>query len=167
MDSFKVLIIGLRASGKTTFLSRSLNEEFDEIHHPTPGVVIQPIISTFSNSTKVCFNCWETENVKETYSGTNAIIAISTPSVNNFTKTEELVDDAIQMIGSVPVIFCANFPEVPNSSNDEEFTECRYNISTKYYYCEISGKSGFNIQLPFLWLGRILTKNKNLEWDFV
>ncbi|KAG5603153.1 hypothetical protein H5410_034523 [Solanum commersonii] len=57
--SFKLVIVGDGGTGKTTFLKRHLNGEFDRKYEPTICVEVHPL-DFFTNHGKIRFNCWDT-----------------------------------------------------------------------------------------------------------
>ncbi|XP_060210947.1 GTP-binding nuclear protein Ran-B1-like, partial [Lycium barbarum] len=57
--SFNLVIVGDGETGKTTFVKRHLNGEFEKKYDPTIGVEVHPL-DFFTNCGEIRFYCWDT-----------------------------------------------------------------------------------------------------------
>ncbi|CAK9133974.1 unnamed protein product, partial [Ilex paraguariensis] len=138
---FKLVIVG-----KTTFLKRHLTGEFEKKYEPTVGVELHPL-DFFTNCGKIRFNCWDTG--QEKFSGLRAgyyihgqcaIIMFDVTARLTYENVPTWHQDLCRVCENIPIVLCGN----------------------KYY--EISAKSNYNFEKPFLYLARKLAGDPNLHF---
>ncbi|CAL7941605.1 unnamed protein product [Xylocopa violacea] len=134
IPTFKCVLVGDGGTGKTTFVKRHLTGEFEKKYVATLGVEVHPLIF-HTNRGPIRFNVWDTAG-QEKFGG---------------------LRDGYYIQGQCAVIMFdvtsrVTYKNVPNWHRD----------LVRYY--DISAKSNYNFEKPFLWLARKLIGDPNLEF---
>ncbi len=154
MSSYKIILVGDSGVGKTTLIHRHLTGEFTTEHKPTLGVEVDPI-SFDSNHGKIMFNVWDTAG-DERYNGLGdgyyvgaqgAIIMVDTQSASSFQRIPFWVDAVRNMVDDIPIVVCGNKVDLRGSKTPSD-------IGNRYIYYDISAKSCYHFDKPFLYLAR-------------
>ncbi|KAH0660842.1 hypothetical protein KY289_029590 [Solanum tuberosum] len=168
--NFKLVIVGDGGTGKTTFLKRHLNGEFDRKYEPTISVEVHPL-DFFTNYGKIRFNCWDTvgqENfggVRDNYyiHGQCAIIMFDFTVRLSYMNVPTWHRDLFRFCENVPFVLCGNKIDIKHKQvKAKEINFYRRKKNWPYY--EISAKSNYNLELPFLFLARKLVGDDNLHF---
>uniref|UniRef100_A0A3Q7HXZ6 GTP-binding nuclear protein n=1 Tax=Solanum lycopersicum TaxID=4081 RepID=A0A3Q7HXZ6_SOLLC len=143
---------------KLLFLKRHLNGEFDRNYEPTISVEVHPL-DFFTNYGKNRFNCWDTvgqENLgclRDSYyiDGQCAIIMFDFTVRLSYLNVPTWHRDLFKFCEIVPFI----------KAREINF----YRRKKNWQYYEISAKSNYNLELPFLFLARKLVNDDNLHFE--
>jgi len=168
---FKLNIIGDAGVGKTTYITRFLTGEFTTRYEPTLGVSVDPL--TFStNVGKIGFNIWDQAGQERFQGGYDKYLAGSSGVLLMFDLTSKLSLKNIKawynMVKSVDpqirMILCGNKSDCKDkkvTANDIiKVIQELGNIN----YIEISSKSNYNYEKPFLWFAKKLIGAENLTF---
>ncbi|AYV85810.1 MAG: putative ran [Satyrvirus sp.] len=165
--NFKVVLLGDGGVGKTTFTKRHICGKFEKRYVPTSGVNVHPI----NFNTKfgiITYNIWDTAG-QEKFGGlrdgyyTDADAAIIFFDVTNelsYKSTANWLRDFRRMCPEKPVILCGNKVDI----KERRVGLDKINITKYSYYYDISAKSNYNFEKPFLMLSRILLNEADLTF---
>lgn len=168
-NTFKLVLIGDGGSGKTTFIKRHQTGEFEKKYIPTLGVEVSQ--QTFKTGTdEIVLNFFDTAG-QEKLGGLRdgyylkadcAIIMFDVTSMISFKNVESWYNDIIKACGPIPIVLCGNKMDIPHKKvPNRNIIELMKKYSLTYF--EISAKSNYNYEKPFLYLLRILLNNPNLQ----
>uniref|UniRef100_A0A164WUR6 GTP-binding nuclear protein n=2 Tax=Daucus carota subsp. sativus TaxID=79200 RepID=A0A164WUR6_DAUCS len=134
-------------------MKRHLTGEFVNEYNPTTEMVVQPL-DFFTNRGQVEFDCWDFSG---NIGGDCTIIMFDvTDSV-----THEFVPawqkEIHWLCDDIPTILCGNKVDMNNQQVNVREVE-------NLQYCEISVKSNYNIEKPFLYLARMLAGDPGLQF---
>ncbi len=167
VTSFKIVLIGDGGVGKTSFLKRYKDDGYDQKYIATIGAEVYPIKFN-TNYGKIIFNCWDCAG-QEKFAGLKdgyyikadaAITFFDITRQNTFKNIESWIT-SFKRIEKAPIVICGN--KCDDESIDRKVTPMaiRNKISRKFY-CEISAKTKYNLEEPFLKLAKILTGHDDL-----
>ncbi|KAF1893850.1 hypothetical protein Lal_00002389 [Lupinus albus] len=188
--SFKLVIVGDGGTGKTTFVKRHLTGEFEKKYEPTIGVEVHPL-DFFTNCGKIRFYCWDTAGqekfggLRDGYYGLHVFVALGTTVVSvgmldfsihgqcaiiMFDVTARLTyknvptwhRDLCRVCENIPIVLCGNKVDVKNRQVKAKQVTFHRKKNLQYY--EISAKSNYNFEKPFLYLARKLAGDPNLHF---
>ncbi|XP_043813776.1 GTP-binding nuclear protein Ran-3 isoform X2 [Manihot esculenta] len=137
--SFKLVIVGDGGTGKTTFVKRHLTGEFEKKYEPTIGVEVHPL-DFYTNCGQIRFYCWDTAG-QEKFGG---------------------LRDGYYVCENIPIVLCGNKVDVKNRQVKAKQVTFHRKKNLQYY--EISAKSNYNFEKPFLYLARKLAGDPNLHF---
>lgn len=151
MSEFDVMIFGSRGVGKSAFLKRHLTGEFEPKHIPTEPYSKDTRLVFYTNYGEIAFNM-----IEASYMYDDPIDAlISFYSVTSFDSYltalywhRELQDN------SMPRVTCGNKCDLPSVITIEQ--KMIMSEACSQYY-DVSAKSNYNYEKPFLYLARQLT----------
>ncbi|CEQ39296.1 SPOSA6832_00789 [Sporobolomyces salmonicolor] len=191
MPTFKLVLVGDGGTGKTTFVKRHLTGEFEKKYIATLGVEVHPL--TFhTNFGTICFNVWDTAGqekfggLRDGYyiQGQCGIIMFDVTSKITYKNVPNWHRDLERVCENIPIVLCGNKVDVkvrqPLSACPQKELPTHHSLCTQerkvktgavtfhrkknLQYFEISAKSNYNFERPFLWLARKLVGNANLEF---
>ena len=169
MYTFKIVLVGDGGVGKTTYIRRHKTGEFEKKYVATLGVEVHPLDFN-TNYGNVRFNVWDTAG-QEKFGGLKdgyyilsqgAIMMFDCTNRQSYRNIGSFYEGVTKVCGNIPVVLCGNKVDVrqrqvlPKQIN----FHCERNI--KYY--DISAKSNFNFEKPFLELARKLTGKSDLQF---
>ena len=166
---FKITLIGDGGVGKTTWIKRHMTGEFEKNYNATLGVEIQQL--TFStNVGQIVFNIWNTagqEKFSELAAGyytesDAAIIMFDIGSTVTFKNVPIWLKEFKEICKDVPIVIVGNKIDIKEQKVSLVDRGSMTKISDHYY--DISAKSCYNFEKPFLWLARKFTNNRDLEF---
>ena len=170
----KVCLIGYQGVGKTTYMKRLLTGDFESQHIPTIGVEVHPLsfnVKSKSRAGKITFNVWDCAGKEELgglrdgyYMQSNgAILMFDSRDRQSFLELEGIYQNFRTVCPNAPVVVCITKADmlgqgrkVPLSSLDQ-YEWAKGAI-------DISAKSCFNHEVPFLRLARELLSDEALEF---
>merc|ERR1712054_10550 len=135
VPEFKLVLVGDGGVGKTTLVKRHLTGEFEKKYIPTLGVEVHPLKFT-TNCGPLVFNVWDTAG-QEKFGG---------------------LRDGYYIQGQCAIIMF----DVTSRITYKNVPNCHRKKNLQYY--DISAKSNYNFEKPFLWLARKLVGNPQLEF---
>ncbi|VVA10686.1 PREDICTED: GTP-binding [Prunus dulcis] len=159
--SFKLVIVGDGGTGKTTFVKRHLTGEFEKKYEPTIGVEVHPL-DFFTNCGKIRFYCWDTAG-QEKFGGLRdgyyihgqcAIIMFDVTARLTYKNVPTWHRDLCRVCENIPIVLCGNKVDVKNRQVKAKQVTFHRKKNLQYY--EISAKSNYNFEKPFLYLARKL-----------
>lgn len=164
---FKVILVGEGGVGKSTYINRLLTGEFEKKYVPTMGVEVHPL--TFRTTRGVIYlNVWDTAG-QEKFSGPRDGYYIAADAcIGMFDLTSKVTLEHLPGIlrevkkvrGEIPMVVCGNKCDVQEVKVS---LETRAKIAEKYRYFDISAKSNYQYEEPFLCLMRMLVRDDTLE----
>ncbi|KAL3511851.1 hypothetical protein ACH5RR_024568 [Cinchona calisaya] len=167
--SFKLVIVGDGGTGKTTFVKRHLTGEFEKKYEPTIGVEVHPLDFT-TNCGKIRFYCWDTAG-QEKFGGLRdgyyihgqcAIIMFDVTARLTYKNVPMWHRDICRVCDFIPIVLCGNKVDVKNRQVKAKQVVFHRKKNLQYY--EISAKSNYNYEKPFLYLARKLCGDPNLHF---
>ncbi|KAG2311329.1 hypothetical protein Bca52824_022886 [Brassica carinata] len=167
--SFKLVIVGDGGTGKTTFVKRHLTGEFEKKYEPTIGVEVHPL-DFFTNCGKIRFYCWDTAG-QEKFGGLRdgyyihgqcAVIMFDVTARLTYKNVPTWHRDLCRVCENIPIVLCGNKVDVKNRQVKAKQVTFHRKKNLQYY--EISAKSNYNFEKPFLYLARKLAGDQNLHF---
>uniref|UniRef100_K3XL71 GTP-binding nuclear protein n=2 Tax=Panicoideae TaxID=147369 RepID=K3XL71_SETIT len=156
-------------AGKTTFVKRHLTGEFEKKYEPTIGVEVHPLDFS-TNCGKIRFYCWDTAG-QEKFGGLRdgyyihgqcAIIMFDVTSRLTYKNVPTWHRDLCRVCENIPIVLCGNKVDVKNRQVKAKQVTFHRKKNLQYY--EISAKSNYNFEKPFLYLARKLAGDQNLHF---
>jgi GTP-binding nuclear protein Ran len=167
--TFKLILVGDGGTGKTTFVKRHLTGEFEKKYIATIGVEVHPL--TFhTNRGVICFNVWDTAGqekfggLRDGYyiQGNCAIIMFDVTSRPTYKNVPNWYRDIIRVCENIPIVLCGNKVDVLERAVKAKQITFHRKRNLQYY--DISAKSNYNFERPFLWLAKKLANDNNLAF---
>ncbi|PLW35050.1 hypothetical protein PCASD_16169 [Puccinia coronata f. sp. avenae] len=146
IPTFKLVLVGDGGTGKTTFVKRHLTGEFEKKYIATLGVEVHPL-AFHTNHGMICFNVWDTAG-QEKFGGPSRWLLHSR--------------DLERVCENIPIVLCGNKVDV--KERKVKTGSVTFHRKKNLQYFEISAKSNYNFEKPFLWLARKLSGTTNLEF---
>ncbi|KAG7392895.1 hypothetical protein PHYBOEH_006282 [Phytophthora boehmeriae] len=166
---FKLILVGDGGVGKTTFVKRHLTGEFEKKYVATLGVEVHPL--TFhTNFGPIRFNCWDTAGqekfggLRDGYyiQGQCAIIMFDVTSRITYKNVPNWHRDLFRVCENIPIVLCGNKVEVKDRKVKAK--QITFHRKKNLQYFDISAKSNYQFEKPFLWLARKLVGDNNLTF---
>jgi GTP-binding nuclear protein Ran len=169
VPTFKCILVGDGAVGKTTFVKRHTTGEFEKKYVPTIGVEVHPLKFT-TNFGVLCFNVWDTAGqekfggLRDGYyiQGQCAIIMFDVTSRNTYKNVPNWHRDIVRVCENIPIVLCGNKVDVKDRKVKPK--QITFHRKKNLQYFEVSAKSNYHFEKPFLWLARKLTGQPDLEF---
>ncbi|XP_008657795.1 GTP-binding nuclear protein Ran1B [Zea mays] len=167
--NFKLVIVGDGGTSKTTFVKRHLTGEFEKKYEPTIGVEVHPL-DFHTNCGKIRFYCWDTAG-QEKFGGLRdgyyihgqcGIIMFDVTSRLTYKNVPTWHRDLCRVCENIPIVLCGNKVDVKNMQVKAKQVTFYRKKSLQYY--EVSAKSNYNFEKPFLYLARKLAGDSNLHF---
>lgn len=166
---FKLILVGDGGTGKTTFVKRHITGEFEKRYLATVGVEVHPLTFHTTRGALV-FNCWDTAGqekfggLRDGYyiQGNAAIIMFDVTSKITYKNVQNWHRDLTRVCGQIPIVLCGNKVDVKERQVKPKNITFHRKKNLQYY--DISAKSNYNFEKPFLWLARTLVQDKALAF---
>ncbi|KAJ6482523.1 GTP-binding nuclear protein RAN [Mycena sanguinolenta] len=176
-STFKLILVGDRGTGKTTFLKRYLTGEFQKRYIATPSAEVHPITFT-TNHGPVSFDVWDTVGqelstfgillvrrkripaMNITPTAIALLIMFDVTSRNSYKNVPNWYGEFERLCGNIPIILCGNKVDV---IGPERKVKTTFHRKKNLQYFEISAKANYNAEKPFLYLARKLMGSPTLE----
>ncbi|KAJ7956637.1 GTP-binding nuclear protein [Quillaja saponaria] len=141
--SFKLVIVGDGGTGKTTFVKRHLTGEFEKKYEPT--------IEKFGG-------------LRDGYyiHGQCAIIMFDVTAWLTYKNVPTWHRDLCRVCENIPIVLCGNKVDVKNRQVKAKQVTFHRKKNLQYY--EISAKSNYNFEKPFLYLARKIAGDPSLHF---
>ncbi|ORY37808.1 GTP-binding nuclear protein-like protein Ran [Rhizoclosmatium globosum] len=169
VPTFKLVLLGDGGTGKTTFVKRHLTGEFEKKYEATMGANVHPL--TFhTNFGPICFNTWDTAGqekfggLRDGYyiNGHCDIIMFDVTARITYRSVPNWHRDLTRVTDNIPIVLCGNKCDVKDRKVKAKNITFHRKKNLQYY--DLSAKSNYNFEKPFLWLARKLVGNGNLEF---
>ena len=165
----KLVLVGDGGVGKTTFVKRHQTGEFEKKYIPTLGVQVSQL-SFQTTRGELLFNIWDTAG-QERFGGLRegyyleaqcAIIMFDVTSPTTYKNVPTWHRDLTRVCPNIPIVLVGNKIDV----RDRKVSAKRVTFHKKnnMRYFEISAKSNYHFELPFLSLARSLSDDPNLQF---
>ena len=169
VPEFKLILVGDGGVGKTTFVRRHLTGEFEKRYVATLGVEVRPL-SFFTTLGPIQFNVWDTAGqerfggLRDGYyiQGQCAIIMFDVTSRITYKNVPNWYRDLTRVCENIPIVLCGNKVEVKDRKVKAKQITFHRKKNLQYY--DISAKSNYNFEKPFLWLARKLSGDNTLQF---
>mmetsp|Transcript_84824 Transcript_84824/g.104008 ORF Transcript_84824/g.104008 Transcript_84824/m.104008 type:complete len:221 (+) Transcript_84824:119-781(+) len=168
VPQFKLVLVGDGGVGKTTFVKRHKSGEFEKKYVATLGVEVHPL-TFYTNYGPVIYNCWDTAGqekfggLRDGYyvGGQAAIIMFDVTSRITYKSVSVWHRDLTRVCENIPIVLCGNKVDVKDRKvKPKHIVFHRKKPNIQYY--DISAKSNYNFEKPFLWISRKLTGKQNV-----
>lgn len=164
-----MVLVGDGGVGKTTLVKRHLTGEFEKKYIPTLGVEVHPL-KFFTNCGCICFNVWDTAGqekmggLRDGYyiQGECAIIMFDVTSRITYKNVPEWYKDIVRVCENIPIVLVGNKVDVKD--RQVKARQIQFHRKRNLQYYDLSARSNFNFEKPFLWLARRLCNNTKLEF---
>jgi len=169
LHTFKLVLCGDGGTGKTTFVKRHRTGEFEKKYIATLGVEVHPL-QFFTNYGTLQFNVWDTAGqekfggLRDGYyiQGQSAIIMFDVTSRVTYKNVPNWHRDLVRVCETIPIVLCGNKVDVKERKVKAKTITFHRKKNLQYY--DISAKSNYNFEKPFLWLLRKLCGQQGLEF---
>ena len=157
------MLVGDGGTGKTTFVKRHLTGEFEKKYIATLGVEVHPM-GFFTNHGQIRFNVWDTAGqeklggLRDGYyiGGHCAIIMFDVCSRITYSNVPKWYKDLTRVCENIPIVLTGNKVDVKDRKVKAKQITFHRKKNLQYY--DISAKSNYQFEKPFVWLLRRLTK---------
>ncbi|XP_066222615.1 GTP-binding nuclear protein Ran-like [Saccopteryx leptura] len=165
---FKLVLVGDGGTGKTTFVKHHLSGEFKK-YAATLGVEVHPLVF-HTNRGPAKFNAWDTAG-QEKFGGLRggyyiqaqcATITFDVTSRITYKNVPNWHRDLVRVCENIPIVLCGNKVDIKDRKVKAKSIIFHRKKNLQYY--DISAKSNYNFEKPFLWLSRKLIGDPNLEF---
>jgi len=170
IPQFKLVLVGDGGVGKTTFVKRHKSGEFEKKYVATLGVEVHPL-TFYTSLGAIIYNCWDTAGqekfggLRDGYyvGGRAAIIMFDVTSRITYKSVSVWHRDLTRVCENIPIVLCGNKVDVKDRKvKPKHIVFHRKKPNIQYY--DISAKSNYNFEKPFLWITRKLTGNQNVKF---
>jgi len=166
---FKLILVGDGGVGKTTFVKRHRTGEFEKKYVATMGVEVHPL-PFYTNLGAVIFACWDTAGqekfggLRDGYyiGGQAAIIMFDVTARVTYKSVPHWHKDLVRVCEDIPIVLCGN--KVDCKDRKVKPKEIFFHRKKNLQYYDISAKSNYNYEKPFLYIARKLTGNPNCNF---
>ena len=165
---FKLVLIGDGGVGKTTYVKRHLTGEFEKKYIATLGVEVHPMPFHTSKGL-IKFNVWDTAGqeklggLRDGYyiGGHCGIIMFDVCSRITYQNVPKWYKDLVRVCENIPIVLVGNKVDVKDRKVKAKQIVFHRKKNLQYY--DISAKSNYQFEKPFVWLLRRLTQEPNLS----
>eukprot|EP00760_Papus_ankaliazontas_P006320 PhM_4_TR12994/c1_g1_i2/m.67217/K07936/RAN; GTP-binding nuclear protein Ran len=167
--TFKLILVGDGATGKTTFVKRHKTGEFEKRYIATVGVDVHPLYF-LTNRGRICFNVWDTAGqekfggLRDGYyiQGNCAIIMFDVTSRATYKNVPNWHRDIVRVCDNIPMVLVGNKVDCLDRQVKAKMITFHRKKNLQYY--DVSAKSNYNYEKPFLWLAKRLANDPNLQF---
>merc|ERR1712086_748867 len=165
---FKLVLVGDGGVGKTTFVKRHLTGEFEKKYIATLGVEVHPM-AFFTNHGQIKFNVWDTAGqeklggLRDGYyiGGHCGVIMFDVCSRITYSNVPKWYKDLTRVCENIPIVLVGNKVDVKDRKVKAKQITFHRKKNLQYY--DISAKSNYQFEKPFVWLLRKLTGDAALS----
>jgi len=166
---FKLILVGDGGVGKTTFVKRHRTGEFEKKYVATMGVEVNPL-PFFTTLGPVIFNCWDTAGqekfggLRDGYyiGGQAAIIMFDVTARVTYKSVPHWHKDLTRVCENIPIVLVGN--KVDCKDRKVKPKDIQFHRKKNLQYYDISAKSNYNFEKPFLYIIRRLTNDNNVQF---
>ncbi|KAF3447163.1 hypothetical protein FNV43_RR12343 [Rhamnella rubrinervis] len=156
--SFKLVIVGDGGTGKTTFVKRHLTGEFEKSMNVSVMRMVSPGYATIGvevHPLDFLLTVEKFVSTAGTQLGKKSLVAFEM-------VTSEYSIEMLLVCENIPIVLCGNKVDVKNRQVKAKQVTFHRKKNLQYY--EISAKSNYNFEKPFLYLARKLAGDTNLHF---
>ncbi|KAH7816923.1 RAN1, GTP-binding nucleocytoplasmic protein [Monocercomonoides exilis] len=155
--TFKLVLVGDGGTGKTTFVTRHRTGEFEKRYIATIGVDVTNL-TLHTNHGPITFCNWDTAG-QEVFGGLRdgyyiqahcAILMFDVTSRATYNNVEKWYRDLTRVCENIPIVLVANKVDVKD--RQVKTKQVSFHRKKNLQYVEISAKSNYNIEKPYLML---------------
>ena len=165
----KMILMGDGGVGKTTFVKRHVTGEFEKKYVATVGVAVHPL-RFHTNRGPICFNVWDTAGqeklggLRDGYyiNGDCAVIMFDVTSRITYKSVPNWHRDVVRVAGNIPIVLCGNKVDV--KERKVKAKQITFHRKKNLQYYDVSAKSNYQFEKPFLWLARQLVGDRALQF---
>lgn len=170
VQDLKLIVVGDGGVGKTTFVKRHLTGEFEKRYIATQGVEVHPMKFSTSKG-NITFNVWDTAG-QEKLSGLRdcyyidahcAIIMFDVTSRITYKNVPKWYKDITRICEGIPIVLVGN--KVDEKNRKVKAKQILFARKHGLQYFDISAKSNYQFEKPFIWLLKKLTGDTNLKLE--
>ena len=164
---FKLVLVGDGGVGKTTFVKRHLTGEFEKKYIATQGVEVSSLVF-FTNYGPIKFNIWDTAGQEKLgglregyYIGADCAIAMfDVTSRVTYKNVPKWYKDLTRICENIPMVLVGN--KVDAKDRKVKGSQISFHRKRNLQYYDVSAKSNYQFEKPFLFLMRRLVNDVNL-----
>jgi GTP-binding nuclear protein Ran len=158
IPEYKVVLLGPQKCGKSKWIKRFMTGEFDSKYIETIGVEIVPIVLT-TNYGKYRLNCFDISGDSK-FDGLSDGFCIASDAVMFFRKSPDKPSrfEKLSLISNCPKVYVTSKFDLKKNQSIKDID----NGSIKKPFYQISAKSNYNFEKPFISLLRQLTGHEDL-----
>ena len=165
---FKLVLVGDGGVGKTTFVKRHLTGEFEKKYVATRGAEVHPIKFS-TNYGPISFDMWDTAG-QEKFGGLRdayyiqancAILMFDVTSRITYKNIPNWHRDLQRVCENIPIVLCGNKIDIKDRMVKPKNISFHRKKNLQYY--DISAKSNYNFEKPFIYIMRKLVGSSNLN----
>merc|ERR1711957_1046435 len=168
IPEFKLVLVGDGGTGKTTFVKRHLTGEFEKKYIATLGVEVHPM-AFFTNHGQIKFNVWDTAGqeklggLRDGYyiGGHCGVIMFDVCSRITYSNVPKWYKDLTRVCENIPIVLVGNKVDVKDRKVKAKQITFHRKKNLQYY--DISAKSNYQFEKPFVWLLRKLSGDAQLS----
>ncbi|KAL0219882.1 hypothetical protein P9112_005535 [Eukaryota sp. TZLM1-RC] len=169
VPTFKLVLVGDGGVGKTTFVTRHITGEFEKKYIATLGVQVRSLPFD-TNRGRIVFNVWDTAGqekfggLRDGYyvGGQCAIIMFDVTARMTYKNVQTWYRDLVRVTGDgIPIVLVGNKCDVKERRVKPKQITFHRRRNLQYY--DISAKSNYNFEKPFLYIMKKLTGDPNLH----
>jgi len=137
-NQYKIIIVGDKCSGKSTFIKRYQTGDFEKVYYPSE----KPLVHSIEIKENI-FNCWDVPSKYSgslIYEGSDAAIVMFDITSSTYESTDIWINEIKKVCGNIPIIVIAN--KVDDIKNK--------NIKIDNQYLLYSSRSNYNYEKPFI-----------------
>lgn len=167
--SFKVVIVGDGKVGKTTFIKRHATGDFVKDYKPTVGAEITNL-SFYTPKGQYTLKVWDcggqerNQGLGDGYfcGAQAAIIMFDVTSTMSYIAIEEWHKKIKRVCDKIPIVIVGNKIDLKDRRVRPKDINIHRKLMTQYY--DVSAKSNYNFEKPFLYLLRTVTQDPMLKF---
>ena len=167
LPTFKLVLCGDGGVGKTTFVKRHKSGDFEKKYVATVGVEVRPLVFT-TNYGDICFSVWDTAGqekfggLRDGYyiGGQCGIIMFDVTSRQTYKNVMNWHRDLTRVCDEIPIVLCGNKVDLPDRK--VKIKSINFHRKRNLIYYDISAKSNWNYDKPFLCLAKKLCCKEDL-----
>ncbi len=170
-SSYKILLVGESKVGKTSFIQKHLTGKYIQDHNPTTGIESY-LLKFNTNYGLINLNIHECGGHKKFvglpinyYRCSDAVIVMfDLTSLETYKLAKERVRNILLAIPKSPLVLCGNKVDLQDRKVKPKGIAVHFELESerKFLYYDISVKSNYNFQKPFLFLLRQITNRSDL-----
>ena len=168
-NKFKLILVGDGGVGKTALVHKLLTGSFKHEYVATLGVEVR-CLDFHTNRGVLKFNCWDTAGqekfggLRDGYyiKGQCAIIMFDVTARITYKHVPNWHRDLTRVCDNIPIVLVGNKVDVKDRKVTAKSITFHRKKNLPYY--DISAKSNYNFEKPFLWLARKIARDPQLAF---